>query len=108
MSSVRLPTGELVALTHTVRAGLKPLGYQQLTGLSAATAFTNPPAGAKIVVISVETQAVRYRDDGTPPTASVGMPVAAGTTIEYTSQDFTKIKFIQQTAGAIVNASFYG
>ena len=53
-----------------------PLGYCQISGSSASTLAScsgGIPAGATNVVISVETNAIRWRDDGTTPTASVGI-----------------------------------
>ena len=89
------------------------MGYQQITSLSAATALTVPAAnrnGLKqqptLAFITAETQGVRWRDDDTDPTASVGMPLAAGETLVYDG-DLTKIKFIEQTASAKLNVSYY-
>lgn len=81
------------------------LGYQQITSLSAATALT-VPTGATMALIVPETQAVRWRDDGTNPTASVGMPVAVGEALNYDG-DLSRIRFIQQTASATLNISYY-
>jgi hypothetical protein len=64
------------------------------------------PSDATIAEITVEAQAIRYRDDGVNPTASVGMPVAAGNSFQYAG-DLTTIKFIEQTSGAILNISYY-
>lgn len=82
-----------------------PLGYVQLTSLSSATGLA-PPNDATIAEITVEAQGVRYRDDGNAPTASVGMPVAAGNSFQYAG-DLTAIQFIQQSSGAILNVSYY-
>lgn len=81
------------------------LGYQQITSLSAATALTIP-TGATMALITPETQAVRWRDDGTNPTASVGMPVAVGESLNYDG-DLSRIRFIEQTASAKLNISYY-
>ena len=59
------------------------LGFQQITSLSSSTALTMPAAGVigqkpKIAVVHCEAQAVRWRDDGTAPTASVGMRPTVG------------------------------
>ena len=81
------------------------LGYQQITSLSASTALT-VPVGATMALIVAETQAVRWRDDGTAPTASVGMPLATGTSLSYDG-DLKAIRFIQQTASAVLNVSYY-
>jgi hypothetical protein len=84
---------------------LEPLGYQQITSLSAATALTIPE-GARAAIIEAETQAVRWRDDGTSPTASVGMPLASGADFLYTGK-LSKLKFIEQTASAKLNVCYY-
>lgn len=81
------------------------LGYQQITSLSAATGLTIP-AGATLAVITPLTQGVRWRDDGVDPTATVGMPVAAGAYFNYDG-DLNRIRFIQQTVSAELNISYY-
>jgi hypothetical protein len=81
------------------------LGYQQITSLSAATGLT-PPQGTTMALIVAETQGVRWRDDGTNPTASVGMPIAAGAYLNYDG-DLNRVKFIEQTASAKLNVSYY-
>jgi hypothetical protein len=85
-----------------------PCGYQQLT-VTTAQSLTIPPAcnGApSLAVITPEAQAVRYRDDGTAPTANVGMPLAVGATIQYEGT-ISALQFIAQTSGGIVNVLFY-
>lgn len=88
------------------------LGYQQITSLSSATGLTVPTTDLNglscrpsIAMITPETQAVRWRDDAAP-TTSVGMPLAAGVTLQYDG-DISKIQFIEQTAGAKLNISYY-
>ena len=83
----------------------KPVGYQQITSLSAAVGLT-VPAGARSAVIAAETQAVRWRDDGTNPSATVGMPLPVATLLEY-SGDLAAIKFFEQAASAKLNVSYY-
>lgn len=89
------------------------LGYQQITTLTASTALTVPIRDVNglscrpaIAIITPETQAVRWRDDGVAPTASVGMPLAAGVTLQYDG-DITKIRFIEQSASAKLNITYY-
>jgi len=81
------------------------LGYQQITDLSASTGLT-VPTGATLAVIVPETQAIRWRDDGVDPTASVGMPVAITGAMSYDG-DLNRIRFIEQVAGAKLNVSYY-
>lgn len=87
------------------------LGYQQIgSGLNAANNLTLPshPTGIKPskALITPEAQAVRWRDDGTAPTSTVGMPLAVGDTLEYDG-DLNKIQFIEQSASAKLNISYY-
>jgi len=89
------------------------LGYQQITSLSSATGLTVPSRDVQglsckpsIALITPESQAVRWRDDNVNPTASVGMPLAVGVTLQYDG-DLTQIKFIEQTGSAKINISYY-
>jgi hypothetical protein len=88
-------------------ANRDPAGYQQLTSLATATALT-VPAGADVAIIQAEAQAVRWRDDGTDPTSSVGMRLAAGSDFLYTGR-LSALRFIQDDAvpPAILNVSYY-
>jgi hypothetical protein len=81
------------------------LGYQQITSLSASTALT-VPSGTTLALIVPETQNVRWRDDGVAPTASVGMPIFVGASLSYDG-DLNKIRFIEETASAKLNISYY-
>jgi len=81
------------------------LGYQQITDLSSAVGLTIP-AGATLALIVPETQNVRWRDDGTNPTASVGMPIFVGASLSYDG-DLNRIRFIQEAASAKLNVSYY-
>ena len=97
----------------TLKAITTRLGYQQITSLSAATGLTVPQVDLNglackptIAIITPETQAVRWRDDDVNPTAAVGMPLAAGVTLQYDG-DLTKIKFIEQAASAKLNVTYY-
>lgn len=81
------------------------LGYQQITSLSSATGLTIPQ-GTTLALIVPETQNVRWRDDGTNPTASVGMPIFVGASLSYDG-DLNRIRFIESTAGAKLNICYY-
>lgn len=85
--------------------GAVPLGYEQIGGLNAAKGLTVPP-GAVLAVIVPEAQAVRWRDDAVDPTAVVGMPLAVGQALAYTS-NLAAIKFFEQAASAKLNVSYY-
>lgn len=85
--------------------GLTCLGYEQITDLSSASTLT-VPAGATVALLNPETKSVRWRDDGTAPTASVGMVLHAGDTFIYTG-DLSAIQLIETAASAELNISYY-
>jgi hypothetical protein len=96
-----------------LKAITSTMGYQQITSLSSAAKLTVPArdlnglAGTpRIAIITPETQAVRWRDDGVAPTTSVGMPLAAGVTLQYDG-DLSQIQFIEQAASAKLNITYY-
>lgn len=96
---------QLMAASAAASGGQAPLGYQQLATLSSVIGLT-PPAGATIAVLNPETKAVRWRDDGTNPSASVGMVIAAGGTYVYAGK-LSTLKFIEAEASAKLNVSYY-
>ena len=85
-------------------------GYQQITSLSSAAGLTipSPQDGSllKVAVIIVEGQAVRYRDDNVAPTTTVGMRLLPGDVLEYDG-NLNDISFIEETASAKLNVSYY-
>ena len=101
-------------MANNIKAITSCLGYQQITSLSSATGLTvptiDPVTGANVkanfALITAEAQALRWRDDGTAPTSTVGMPLAVGVTLQYDG-DLSKIRFIEQVGGGIVNISYY-
>jgi len=84
-----------------------PMGYEQLTGLSSAKSTTVPP-GSRMALINCDTQAVRWRDDNVAPTAGIGMYMAAGADVLLYVGNLNSLQFIEVTAGASVNITYYG
>lgn len=89
------------------------LGYEQITGLSSAKGLTVPSVDLNglackptLALIVAESTAVRWRDDDVNPTASVGMPLATGVTLQYDG-DLSKIRFIEQSASSKLNVTYY-
>lgn len=97
-----------LAPASAIPPGWQPvsIGYQQLTSLAAATALTIPAGGAIEAFIVCSGQPVMWRDDGTDPTATIGMPLATGTGFPYFA-NLPKIKIIQTTASATCNITYY-
>jgi len=89
------------------------LGYQQIADLTAAVGLTVPQRDLQglnqkptFALITPLTGNVRWRDDGVAPTATVGMPLAAGVTLQYDG-DLTRIRFIDNGGTAELNISYY-
>lgn len=66
--------------------------------------LTLPGVGENQVIIQADGNDIRFRLDGTNPTASVGMLLKNGTSITLNKQDATALKFIQVAATAVLNA----
>ena len=91
----------------------KPCGYSQILNatLSAAAGIVLPtslPAGSvpQMAIIQAQSGSVRWRDDGTDPTASIGMTIASGGELVYYG-DLSKIKFISASSSPILDISLY-
>ena len=65
------------------------------------------PDGATMATISVETAAIRYRDDGTAPAADTGVPLATGLAPYEYWGDLAALEMIAETGTASVTVAFY-
>ena len=95
--------------TPIIGGGATPLGYQQISAatLATATALTIP-AGASVAVVQVDTASVRWRDDGTAPTNAIGMQMAAASTLAFGAASMKAVKFILATGGSpVLNVTYY-
>lgn len=90
---------------YQIDGNLVPLGYEQITGLNTVKTLT-VPADARVAIIQAETQNVRWRDDGTNPTAGVGMILVSNEAFLYTG-NLDVIKFIEVAASAKLNVSYF-
>jgi hypothetical protein len=111
MKRILLAALLLIASPAIADVGIRytPLGYCQLTSIDTAVLLSSCsgfPATATRAVFIPEAQAIRYRDDGTAPTTTVGQPVAVGVTVDYTGA-LSKVQVISQTSGAKLNVLFY-
>ena len=103
-----------IAASEAVITGIRrPLGYQQITSLLSSIGFTLPTAipGNQIgyAVCQAEGGDIRWRDDGTAPTGTVGMIIPSGGELNYCG-DFSAIRFIGSTGSSptALNVSYYG
>lgn len=87
-------------------------GYAQAT-FNTATAAVAPgvaaaiAAGATWAVFVCETQNMRYRGDGTNPTAGVGNPLLIGEQLVWSATNLGALEFIEQVAGAVLNVNYF-
>lgn len=97
--------------------GERSAGYAQSAAVDASTLISSLtfgsaagagiPNGTALLIITPQTQAIRWRDDGTVPTAAVGYPLAVGAELRYTGADMQNLRVISQVAGAVVNVIAY-
>lgn len=94
-----------------------PLGYALsgvvdastlVSSLTFGSAAAGIPPGTSLLLVQPQTQAIRWRDDGIVPTATVGYPLAAGAELRYTGRGLANLRVISQAAGAIINVVAYG
>lgn len=95
---------------RTTLAGLIPLDFEVIA-LSDSTAVgfnSTIRAGAAVVDISVETQPVRYRSDGTDPTLTTGVVLQKDTHYRFEGYDGSAaLKFQRTTGTASVSVMAY-
>lgn len=89
----------------------KPYHHEQIT-VSTVKSLTpgTPPSGRSPVeaVLSVQTDAIMMRFDGTDPTASAGIYVAANATANITGEAAIRaLKMIKVTNNATVDVAYF-
>ena len=96
----------------TIIPGVAPIYLYVSAGASqmALSVGTNTtltaPATATIAEICVEGAGVRYRDDGTAATSSLGVPVSAGSCFQY-SGPLSSLSFTAQSGSPTIDVSYY-
>jgi hypothetical protein len=86
-----------------------PVGYEQLAVSSTSVSLT-VPALARRALVQVQGASVRWRDDGTDPTAAIGMLLYTDGTIpnEFLYEgDLDEIEFIRVSTDAVLNISYF-
>jgi hypothetical protein len=81
-----------------------PAGYETLTiAASALTLASVPSTLAKSFIGTLETGQVRYRGDGSAPTASEGQLLEVGDSIVMSESEFASMQFIRtgSTSGVL-------
>ena len=104
---------EFQAFISPASPSVQTLGlFQQISSLSTVRALDVPVFGAtskapNYAIVQAETQNVRYRDDGLPPTAAVGLLLIAGDPPTKFTGNLGLLKFIEATASAKLNVRYY-
>ena len=85
-----------------------PQGFEQLAIADTAIGLASIPDKATKAVMTVEDSTMRYRTDGTVPTATVGLRVFVGGTIVLNSrQQIVAFRSIRIGNSSEVNCEYY-
>lgn len=93
---------------------LEPVaGFQSALAVSSVVVKPTIPAGTKVMIVQVESNSIRYTDDGTVVSSSVGVIVSKHTVgadqgIIVVCRPNTNFQMIRASADATVNISYYG
>jgi hypothetical protein len=84
------------------------VGFQSLAVTNSAQALTVPD-GAQIAVMTVDTNNIMWRDDGTDPTTTVGIRMTTtDQPFVYRGGNLKSFKAIEVTGAPILNIAYYG
>jgi hypothetical protein len=81
--------------------------FVKMSSLATAVNLTSIPANVKYAVVQCETADVRWRADGTAPTVTDGMLLPAGGERTFDSGSIAAVKFIQVSAAATLQVSYF-
>ena len=85
------------------------VGFEELTVGGTSVGFTSVPNTASDVILSVEGDAIRFKLDGTDPTASEGVRLPdgfVGAFTDFSQYALTQFRFIATTGSATVSITF--
>jgi len=88
-----------------------PIGFEKLSVAGVVVGFTLPTTSISIrsVILSVETNSVRFRVDGTDPDSTTGIKLNDGDLLELDNVDMIRnFKVIQVSAGATLQIHYFG
>lgn len=81
-----------------------PLGLESFSDLSTVK-YLSPPKKTAYAEVQAHTKAVRWRDDGTAPTATIGHLIPAGKTFRYVGTG--QFGIIEAEASATATVTYY-
>lgn len=95
-------------MSRVINAALIPVAFQTMSlANSTAVAVNSTAQAASALHVSVETNAVRYRADGTAPTLTTGVLLATGSHWLYGYNGTSVLKFQRSTATSKVSIMAY-
>lgn len=83
-----------------------PLGYQAIGSLSGVQVLT-VPAQAVFCLLRAETKDIRWTDDGTTPSTTVGQVLMFLDPAMWYAGDLTALKFFEDDASALLKVLYY-
>lgn len=81
-------------------------GYQNITALNTAKSLTVPGTTTQRAYIQPITQAVYFTLDGTTPSATNGLQLAAGKTMEIDGFLLSNVRLLEVAASATVKVMY--
>lgn len=94
------------ALSAAAQSGHSSAGATQTLTLTGSAQTLTVPAGTVWATICLEVSNARWRDDGTAPTASVGVPLTAGQCMQYAGP-FGQFQAIAQSGSPVMTIAYY-
>lgn len=89
------------------KGALRSLGYTGMPVGATAALLGAAPEGTTVTFLRCEGGVIRYRDDGAAPTATAGMPMYPGSSLEYDAQ-VGMFRAIRVSGTPVLHAIFYG
>lgn len=82
------------------------LSFQPLTGLSTAKGLPNIPIDANMALIAIDDAPIRWRDDGTDPTAAIGTMELPTGKLRYEGA-LSRLRLIETTPSATCQITYW-
>lgn len=96
-----------VKMLNGLREG-QCLGYVKQTALATAVGLSSIPANTVRATVQVEGGDVRWRGDGSNPTATDGMLLPANAERDFAPASLAALKFIQVSSAATLHVTYWG
>ena len=85
----------------------RPVGFQTITSALSAAVAPTVPVTARYAYFQADTADVKWTDDGTTPTASVGMTITHAQAPWLYAGKLDALQFILVSGSPVLNISYY-